>query len=154
MKKTRKTSKPLASRSQHIGPPTDRKHTFRSKARNPRTTVTTVGISKHDTRRSNGKSTRGKSFKGGEDKTIGKFKVGKGIKMIGPLGFGTGTERRRWEMHLSRGRSEDEPERICRCDRNRRKAVQKGYLPTKQIVLFSKVVISSNPVSRKFVSSS
>ena len=128
--------------------------TFRSSARKPRTIVTIVGISKHAMRRSNGKSTTGRSFRGGADKTIGAFNVGKGIRILGPPGFGIGTVNSRCDMHRSNGRSEEDPDSMCRCDKNRRKAVQKGYLLTKHMVLFSKVVISSNPVSNKFDSSS
>mmetsp|Transcript_7133 Transcript_7133/g.10409 ORF Transcript_7133/g.10409 Transcript_7133/m.10409 type:complete len:108 (+) Transcript_7133:288-611(+) len=82
-------------------------------------------------------------------KTIGPERVGSGTTMQGPPGFGTGTDSNRCEMHRSNGKSELEPHNKCKWLKNLRKAVQYGYRLIKQIVLFSNVVISSNPVSRK-----
>ena len=121
--------------------------TFRSSARKPRTMVTTVGTSMQENNRRNDRSRMGKSFSGGIPSTIGLAIAGKGIKMHCPPGLGTGTVNSKWDMYRSRGKSDDDPDNICKCDRNRLNADQKGYRLMRQIVLFSNVNMSSKPVS-------
>jgi len=122
--------------------------TFRSRARKPRTMVTTVGTSMQENNRRNDRSRMGKSLSGGIPNTIGLAMAGKGIKMHCPPGLGTGTVNSKWDTYRSRGKSDDDPDKICKCDRNRLNADQKGYRLMRQIVLFSNVIMSSKPVSR------
>mmetsp|Transcript_46863 Transcript_46863/g.52412 ORF Transcript_46863/g.52412 Transcript_46863/m.52412 type:complete len:128 (-) Transcript_46863:1549-1932(-) len=88
--------------------------TFRSKAKNPITIVTIVGTSKQATSLSKGRSNKGKSFRGGVESIIGILKVGKGIKIFGPPGFGTGTDSNRWDIYRSNGRSDEHADTLCR----------------------------------------
>mmetsp|Transcript_25328 Transcript_25328/g.50554 ORF Transcript_25328/g.50554 Transcript_25328/m.50554 type:complete len:86 (+) Transcript_25328:2626-2883(+) len=81
--------------------------TFSSKAKNPRTIVTTVGTSNAANRRLNDKSTNGKSFKGGITNAIGSFMVDNGTRIACPPGFGIGTENNKCEMCLSKGMSDE-----------------------------------------------
>jgi hypothetical protein len=70
--------------------------TFRSNARNPKTSYRDdLGTSRHETRRSYGRSTDGRSFMGGAQRTRRDVKLGSGINIFGPPSFGTGTVKRR-----------------------------------------------------------